>query len=168
MFSPKSFFSPKTKFSPKTMFSPKLCFPQKMCFYQNICFLPKNIFSQKKTWFHLKTCVQKKKVFLKKSFHKNTCFHQKKIKSNGFKNQQSKQKVDHGFDLWSCFFLQFLRFFLFLPVSSLFSSRLFFKYTTRSLARIALALFCSIIPLSQHHKDTIFLSTYITYMYKSG
>ena len=38
-----------------------------------------------------------------------------------FKNQQSKQKVDHGFDHWSFFLLQFLRFFLFLPVSSRFS-----------------------------------------------
>ena len=56
-----------------------------------------------------------------------------------------KKMVGHGFDLWSCFFLlQILRFFLFLPVSSSFppySSNLFFKLNSRSLALIALALF---------------------------
>ena len=108
-------FSPKTKFSPKTRFSPKLCFPQKMCFYQNNCFLKKKHIFTKKTWFYLKTCFQEKKVFLKKCFHKNTCFHQKKMRSKWFKNQQSKQKVAHGFDLWSCFFFSFSVSSFFLP-----------------------------------------------------
>ena len=71
-------------------------------------------------------------------------FSPKKIKSIGFKNQQSKQKVYHGLDFWSFFFFSFSVsscFFQFLPCFPLFSSRLFFKFTTRSLALIALALF---------------------------
>ena len=123
-------------------------FSLKNVFYQNICFLQKNIFSQKKHDFTKKHVFKKKSFPKQKCFHKNTCFPPKKIKSNGFKNQQSKQKVDHGFDLWSCFFLQFLCsscFFQFLPFFPLFSSRLFFKFTTRSLALIALALFCYVL-----------------------
>ena len=54
-------------------------------------------------------------------------FSPKKMRSNGFKNQQSKQKVDHGFDLWSCFFFSFSVsscFFQFLPVFPLFFIKL--------------------------------------------
>ena len=60
-----------------------------------------------------KKMFSEKKVFLKKNVFIKTHVSTKKMRSNGFKNQQSKQEVDSGFDLWSCFFFSFSVFPLF-------------------------------------------------------
>ena len=92
--------------------------------------LQKHMFSQKKTYFHKekmflgKIVFSQKNYFLKKAcFHKNLGFHQKNKIKWVKKNQQRKQNVGQGFDLWSCFFFIFSVsscFFQFLPIFPLF------------------------------------------------
>ena len=122
--------------------------PRKICFNQEkYVFTKKNMFSPRKIRSH-----QEKYFFTKKNMFspRKICFHQEKTYFHQKKDTKwvffklKKKKLGHGFDLWSCFFLQFLRFFLFLPVCSSFFP-LFIQFIlqikSRSLALIALALF---------------------------